>query len=292
MSEKIISKISEILDVDADKISNVERLLGGMSNLMFSFDFEGETYTFRVPGKNANVFVDRDIEFENIKRIGKLDLNNETIYFDTVDGYKIAKYVDGETLTSLGVADYYEQAAKMLKKLHTSDVKAVNDYAPLDRLTKYEALVVAEGFNEKRDRYIELKKKFISYSELLDNDELVICHGDSQTNNFIVTENKELKLLDWEFTGNNHPFYDIACFGNTDFTHAVNLLPIYLERTPTNEEYKKLYLLRMFQCLQWHNVALYKHLIGLSEELKVDFLFFSNLYLDKAQGFLEDALKY
>ncbi len=291
-NQTIINKISEILNVSSSQISNVDRLLGGMSNLMYCFDFDGDTYTFRVPGKNAEKFVDRDIEFENIKRIGSLDLNNETIYFDTKEGYKIAKYVEGDTLTNLGVADYYKQAALILKKLHTSGIKAVNDYAPIERLAKYEQLVLDEGYSDARTRYYKLKDKFLEYTDFLSEDNMVICHGDSQTNNFIVTDEKSLKLLDWEFTGNNHPFYDIACFGNADFTHAVNLLPIYLERTPTNVEYKKLYLLRMFQCLQWHNVALYKHLIGLSEELKVDFKFFSDLYLDKAENFLNQSLKF
>ena len=42
----------------------------------------------------------------------------------------------------------------------------------------------------------------------------------------------------------------------------------------------------MYQCLQWHNVAMYKDLIGLSKDLGVDFKFFADLYLDKATNFL------
>jgi hypothetical protein len=42
--------------------------------------------------------------------------------------------------------------------------------------------------------------------------------------------------------------------------------------------------------LQWHNVALYKEFIGLSLDLGVDFMFVANLYLDKAEGFL-DSIK-
>ena len=55
---------------------------------------------------------------------------------------------------------------------------------------------------------------------------------------------------------------------------------------PTVEEYNRLYFFRAFQCLQWHNVALYKEFIGLSVDLGIDFMFVANLYLDKTEKFL------
>lgn len=50
-------------------------------------------------------------------------------------------------------------------------------------------------------------------------------------------------------------------------------------------------LWRIFQCLQWHNVALYKDGIGLSEELKIDFNFFAKQYLIKIEGLFEGLEK-
>ena len=93
--------------------------------------------------------------------------------------------------------------------------------------------------------------------------------------------------MDWEFAGNNDPYYDIACFGNNDFDHAEKLLPVYLEKEPTTEDFNRLYFFRTFQCLQWNNVAWYKEYIGLSKDLGVDFKFFANLYLDKAEKLLK-----
>ena len=116
---------------------------------------------------------------------------------------------------------------------------------------------------------------------------------DKSTNNLsgydeLIKTKDELRLMDWEFAGNNDPFYDIACFGNNDFNHALALLPVYLGREATISESHRLYFYRAFQCLQWHNVALYKEFIGLSIDLGVDFMFVSNLYLDKAENFLNN----
>ena len=97
--------------------------------------------------------------------------------------------------------------------------------------------------------------------------------------------------MDWEFAGNNDPLYDVACFGNANFDDAINLLKMYNEH-PSQNQYQRLYGWRMFQCLQWHNVAAYKDKIGLSEELSLDFSFFAKAYLDKANGFYQEYLKY
>ena len=86
-----------------------------------------------------------------------------------------------------------------------------------------------------------LKARFMALTdEYLETNRYTLCHGDSQISNFLKTD-KTLKLMDWEFTGNNDPIYDVACFGNNNFDHALALLPVYLKRTPELKEYNRLY---------------------------------------------------
>ncbi len=293
MENIVIKEASKIFDVSSDKIKVVKRLLGGRSNVMFLFERldTNELFTFRILGKNANMFVDRDIELKNLEIIKQLNLNSEVIFFDTKTGYKISKYIEGDCLTALNVSDYYTKVANLLHRLHDSSIKASNDYLPFERLEKYESFVKELGFKEDRSAYLNTKNEFLTYRKFLEDDRLTITHGDSQTDNMILDENGKLFLLDWEFTGNNYAFYDIACFGDKDFDNALKLLEIYLNHPPKSEDFKRLYLWRAFQCLQWHNVALYKHLIGLGDELKVDFKFFADLYVTKAIKFLNEAKK-
>ncbi|PAT02075.1 hypothetical protein CI105_04210 [Candidatus Izimaplasma bacterium ZiA1] len=283
-NEMIVKKVvKEVFDKD---VVVVERLMGGMSNFTYVIKMEDELYTFRIPGKKAEKFVDREVEEHNIGLVRDLNLNNDTVYFDKKTGFKIARYIKGQPLHELNPLDYLEEAANVLHKVHNHKELSNFDYDPLRRLEIYENH--NNEFNHiKPDRYLELKNEFLSHIKYLDKARLTLCHGDSQISNFVVTDNG-LRLMDWEFAGNNDPFYDIACFGNNDFDHALKLLPVYLKHEPTQDEINRLYFFRAFQCLQWHNVAWYKEYIGLSKDLGVDFKFVANLYLDKAESMLSN----
>jgi thiamine kinase-like enzyme len=284
--EQIIKEVtSQVFDTNLEDVTVVERLMGGMSNYTYVIDINSKKYTFRIPGKNADKFVDRVNEQKNINLVNTLGLNNNTLFLDVETGYKIAEYIEGQPLSELNPLDYLNKAASVLHKIHESGLQASKDYDPKGRLALYESHL-AEYDYKHTNRYLTLKKNWEKLSnKYMDKERLALSHGDAQISNFLVTDNG-LRLMDWEFTGNNDPFYDIACFGNNDFNHAVSLLPVYLGKKPTTEDYNRLYFYRAFQCLQWHNVALYKEFIGLSVDLGVDFMFVSNLYLDKTEKFL------
>ncbi|HAX73594.1 MAG TPA: phosphotransferase [Firmicutes bacterium] len=290
--ENLIKDVTaNVLHVEPNNVEVAYRLMGGMSNFMYVVKVNGLQYTFRIPGKNAEVFVDRVEELENIKKVDVLHINNKTLYLDTKTGYKLAEYVEGVPLSDKeNPEDYLNEVASVLKRLHESNVSATKDYNPEGRLASYEQLVL--DLNFKHDpKYDELKSEFCTYLPELNKIEKVFCHNDSQISN-IVVEGEQVYLLDWEFGGNNDPLYDVACVGNKEFELAVKFLPVYLGRDPKPSEFKRLYVWRAFQCLQWHNVAMYKELIGLSADLGVDFKFVSGLYLQKAEQFLKDARQY
>jgi thiamine kinase-like enzyme len=287
MNETIVRSVtSKALNVYEQDIVIERRLMGGMSNYTYLINVKGDRYTFRIPGKNAEKFVDREIEDENIKRIESLDLNNVTVFLDTKKGYKIAKYIEGQPLSELNPLEFLDQVSVLLHKIHDRKLTAINDYDHLERLHIYESYNQEFGY-QMSDRYNSLKSAFVELiDEYYHEESFVLCHGDSQISNFVVSGD-QLKLMDWEFTGNNHPFYDIACFGNNDFDHAIALLPVYLGREATDFDLNQLHFFRMFQTLQWHNVALYKHFIGLSEDLNIDFMSVAELYLNKAEKMLK-----
>lgn len=287
MEQIIKSVTAKALGVEESQVKIDRRLMGGMSNFTYVIEVEGAKYTFRIPGKNASVFVDFAAEKENIKIVDALNINNETVYTDPSTGYKIAKYVEGTPLSEVeDPTKYLEEVSKVLHILHESGLKAADDYRPYDRLEAYQKLVTDFGV-EHDPKYFELKDQFLSYRSYLDQFETVICHNDSQISNMVV-EADQTYLLDWEFAGNNDPMYDVACVGNKDFSLALVFLSVYLGRKPELDELKRLYLWRAFQCLQWHNVARYKDLIGLSQDLHLDFNAIANMYLAKADQFLTE----
>jgi len=257
------------------RVEIVKRLLGGMSNYTYVIKLDGQLYTFRIPGEFSEFFVNRILEKENLKLIEKLGISNKTIYFDVESGEKVATYIEGTPLHE-GKNYPYKEIAKLLKKIHHSDLQSQEDYEPFLRLQQYESYNEDLGF-VLPEKYLKIRNKFLYYKNILDNAPKVLCHGDSQPSNFILSEHV-LHLVDFEFTANNDPIYDIACFANIRLEDGLNLLKAYFDDVDY-DMLERFYLWRAFQALQWYNVAIFKDIKGMSKTLKIDFLEVASKYL-------------
>jgi thiamine kinase-like enzyme len=269
-----------------EKIKILNRLMGGMSHLTYHIEFDGAEYTYRIIGIDGNLFVDRKIELDNLNRIKPLGLNNETVYFDVETGDKAAKFVEGDVLTTLDIKQHLNDVVKMLKTLHESTIKPAGDYGLIDRLNLYESFT-----NENDPLYDELKSIWINkYLNERANKPKVFCHNDAQRSNMVIGKD-QLYLLDWEYAGYNEFYYDIASFGNVAFEDALELLDVYLGRKATKEEQDLVRFYRMFQALQWHQVATRKDMVGLSEVVGFDFKMLAKKYLNLAQTLYNEISK-
>ncbi len=286
MNNKIKNIVLEVFDTDNYTI--IKRLMGGRSNYTYIIEVDNALYTLRIPGKNGNLFVDRVYEKSNLNKVNKIRINNETIYLNTETGVKVSKYINGIDLESSNINDYYKEVADVLHMVHNSPAFN-NDYKPFDRLAEYESLCYDLEF-EHGDKYHELKGWLLKRMPLLMSGNIYPCHNDSQASNFIVGDDNKLYLTDWEFAGNNDVYYDIACFGDCDFSRALTLLEFY-EKDVLDEHVQKVYLWRIFQMLQWCNVAAYKHLIGLSQELEIDFEEVSKNYVKSVEILISELVE-
>ncbi len=266
-NDMIVFFSNDILDHNDSKI--IKRLMGGMSNYTYVVESQDELYTIRFLGEYAEEFVDRKQEALNIKLMEKLGITNKTLYFDISSGIKFSKYIEGTPLSEMDPKDYpLDKVSETLKKIHNSHLKAELDYDPFGRLEKYEKLLVSEGYKIPKE-YYDIKKAFVSYKPYLDSIDKVLIHGDSQPSNFILGD--MMYTVDFEFTGNLDPIYDIACFANMRLTDGENLLKEYYKEKLDNDKWKRFYLWRGYQAAQWFNVAMFKHLKGMSETLHIPF---------------------
>lgn len=275
---------NNILDHHDAKVEN--RLLGGMSNYTYVVSSDDELYTIRFPGEYAENFVNREQEARNIKLMESLGVTNKTIYFDIASGIKMSRYVNGEVLSSLEKYDF-KAISDLLHKIHKSKELSKYDYNPFDRLENYQQLLEKSDIDLK---YYEIKKEFLTFKDYLDKQEKVLTHGDSQPSNFIRCDNGTILTVDFEFSGNNDPIYDIACFGNNDLKDGLLLLKEYYEFLD-DDKLKRFYLWRTYQALQWYLVASFKEKMGMSETLAINFKKIAEEYLMLASETLENAKK-
>ena len=282
VEEYIVARVNALMHTQDAVI--VKRLEGGMSNYTYVVETRGKRYTYRVPGKYAEKFVDRVEEWDNIQEVNKLSLNNATSYVEVISGEKLAEYVEGTILSETDVVSYNEMSVKALKTIHNSDLR-FKDYNAFGRLADYERYCREMGFTHPKE-YIELRGKLDQMRQAHADVPMVPCHCDYQPTNLVVSGDK-LYVLDWEFAGMNDPFYDIACYGNAGFDKALSLLEAYVGHKPTSQELRRLYYHRAFQCLQWYNVAIFKDRVGLSRDLNMDFNHVAAFFFGMAKDLAE-----
>jgi thiamine kinase-like enzyme len=281
VEDYIIARVNALLHTQDTRI--VMRLEGGMSNYTYVVETQNKKYTYRVPGKFAEKFVDRVDEWHNIQEVERLGLNNVTTYVEILSGEKLAEYVEGTIMSTTDVVSYNELSVKALKKIHGSDLK-FKDYNAFGRLDDDERYCHETGFTHPQE-YLDLRAKLEELRKTYKSVKMVPCHCDYQPTNLVISGDK-LYVLDWEFAGMNDPFYDIACYGNAGFDKALALLECYVGHKPTDEELHRLYFHRAFQCLQWYNVAIFKDRVGLSKDLNMDFNAVALMFLGMAKDLL------
>ena len=154
----IVKRVNLLMNATDAKI--VKRLEGGMSNYTYVVECQGVKYTYRVPGKYAERFVDRNEEWENIQKVEKLGVNNKTEYVELRTGEKLALYVEGTIMSNTDVISYNEMSVKALKQLHESDIQ-FNEYDAFARLDNYEKYCADLGFKHPQE-YVELRSRLAS----------------------------------------------------------------------------------------------------------------------------------
>lgn len=283
VEEYIVARVNALLHRADAKIEY--RLEGGMSNYTYVVSAGDIKYTYRVPGKYAERFVDRVEEQFHIQEVENAGFSDTHAYVEIPTGEKLAEYVDGTILTSTDIVSYNALSAKVLHQIHDSDMKFV-DYDAFGRLAKYEEYCKEMNFTHP-ELYTQLRQKLDQCREEIGEVKKVPCHCDYQPSNIVVNGDK-VYVLDWEFAGMNDPLYDVACYANAGFDKALSLLKAYVGHEPTKQEMQRLYFHRAFQCLQWFNVAIFKDLIGLSKDLNMDFVAVSEFFINMAKDLLED----
>jgi len=275
-----MDKIKQIVEKELKTdVLSVERLHGGMSNYNYLVETTLGRLVVRVPGENAQKFVNREIEKYHIDLVAGHQINQEVLFTDVESGIKISRYLEGKGLEKVEVKAV--DVVNLMRKYHAliSEV----DYAPFDRINLFESYI-----SNQSNEYFELRKRLNEYQDYLLSQEKVFCHNDAQPLNMIMSNN-QLFLLDWEFAGNNDPMYDLVCFTEdfgADPSFSEELITTYFGRYD-NDLLKRKLLWTIFQCLQWYNVALFKDNTGMSEKLKVNFLEVCDYFIETSKSNFE-----
>ena len=211
--KNLLKHLSNIFPSE-DVSSATIRRIGGMSNKNFKVELNGKKYVLRVPGYGSQGMVDRSNEEYNAIVGCKVGVNPKIRYFDPTTGVKLSDLVNNaETLDNISIQkpENMRKVAEIYKKVHKYPYRLKNEFNIFEEIQKYESL--REKYNaEMYAGWEDVKQKVLALKDYLE--ELGLqrcpCHNDAVPDNFIVSENGRLFLIDWEYSGDNDPMADLA----------------------------------------------------------------------------------
>lgn len=201
--------------VDALFTMQVQQLKGGMTNTTFKIDIGENKWVLRLPGKGSSAFINRRDEAYNAKLASALSLNVTIDFFDGDDGLALTRFLeDNRTVTKavlLADESVISAIARIFKDLHTSSVPFRNTINVFARNSYLFANLVTKGYSFPDILSItsameRAGKVFQKYSIPMRP-----CHNDATPTNFLVAGDT-VRLLDWEYSGNNDLLWDLVYF--------------------------------------------------------------------------------
>lgn len=158
-----------------------------------------------------------------------------------------------------------ESVASIMKRIHSSPKHFSNRFDWQTELSKYELIVQQLNGSFFFD-YTTLKDQLVTF--VLNNIKsttLTPCHNDTVPENFIIDDTGRTYLIDWEYSGMNDPYWDVAAYilESKLTAEAIQyLIQSYFGHPLTPMEELKIKGFMMAQDLLWTAWALIRHYNG------------------------------
>lgn len=208
--DKITTFLSTILNVQVENIINIEPVKKGLTNDSFTFSIKNDgKYVIRIPNADTSALVNREEEATVYLAIEGLQISDEVLYLDPATGIKITKFVNHAHFLDVYNQDEVALALDKLKALHNSKVEVQHIFDLLAIIEKYESL---RGKTSLFQNYELIRANILGLLACINTTkrEYCLCHIDANCDNFLITDDKEVRLIDFEYAGMQDPNLDIA----------------------------------------------------------------------------------
>ena len=279
--DELVQKRLRLIFHDDSIIFDKTRFTGGLTNYNYIMQIHGVEYVVRMPGGMTNQMIDRKIEKVNNAIACELGLNSECYYFDEVSGIKISIYIkNSRNIAQADPCDpvNLKAVSRLMKKTHSSPKEFPNIFDWETELSKYEE-IVRELKGDFFFDYPTLKNQLREFvKNYVRNTVSMPCHNDTVPENFVITDDGNAYLIDWEYAGMNDPSWDVAAYilESRLTEEAIDYLFVeYYGEKPSKEEELKIKAYMMVQDLLWTVWAQIRHYNG------DDFLDYCNIRYER-----------
>jgi len=199
---------------------NIQELKGGITNRLYRVvSSEGHNLVFRLYGANTELFIDRDAEMENLRRLEPFNVTPRLVKYLPERNLTVVEFIPGYVLKNHDFLreDLWAKIIRPIKTIHQSRARLPSSFNPLTEVKRFYKIL--EGINLNYPEFdiqgmIRTLEK-ISGIAAIPPLHYVPCHNDLLADNFILTEegrrHKEpMVLIDWEYGGMAPSYYDLA----------------------------------------------------------------------------------
>jgi len=190
----------------------IEAIPGGLTNANYKVSTGGHTYFARLSDPSSDLLaIDRSAEHHNSVAAATAGVAPAVVAFVPAAGVLVIEWIDGRTLQP---ADLREQptihaVAEACRRLHAGP-RFASDFDMFQIQQRYLRTASDAGFRLP-DRYVEFMPQVELIRTVLRRDAPLTlpCHNDLLAANFIA-EGDRLWLIDYEYSGNNDPCFELG----------------------------------------------------------------------------------
>jgi len=229
--------------------AEINALKGGLSNRTFHVRHGDRECVLRLDSEQSGALrIDRSFELQIMAEACRAGLGPEVLFSDPEAGVLATEYLPGRAWddADLQSAEHLEALAALLRRVHSLPLCG-------HRLDLVENAVMYENYLEARHDSHSFAARCVEVIQMTPQGEgAVCCHNDIVAGN--VIDNTQIKLIDWEYSCDNDPMFDLASaigFHNLDDSRAQVLLSAYSGGHDGELIERLAEQVRIFDAIQW-----------------------------------------
>lgn len=229
--------------------TDVEELKGGLSNRNYLIQAAGERCVMRLNAEHGHaISQDRSCELTILGNAAAAGLAPQIVYSDIENGILLTEFLPDNVWSKSDLRSDEKLAllADLLRNVHALPTCGVRLDLNLSAARYEEYLKRRHGLHAFATQCVEV------IASIPASRQLVCCHNDIVAENIIGVNS--LKLIDWEYAGDNDPFFDLASligFHNLDRQKSDVFLDAYTGGINDEHRERLADQLRIFDAIQW-----------------------------------------
>ncbi|MCB1135370.1 MAG: phosphotransferase family protein [Chlamydiia bacterium] len=227
----------------------------GLTNANYRLHHEGRDYFIRIAARNSEQLgVDRDAEIAAMQLAGEAQLSPQMLAHYPDEGVLVFEFLKGQQVPASYVRhpQILKRIALTFQRCHKLPSTLPRQVNPFERIHSLYEAVLAEGIALPENARAVMRCMDKIEQTLGSSDYSVPCHLDVHAGN-LLCDGWKLWLVDWEYAGMCHPYFDLGSFASTSklSNKELGLLLRFYSGETNPEALAELRLYRMTADLHW-----------------------------------------